>query len=511
MSETNTPEQTDRPAAGQVEERTAEGVAVDGRKIRGLIPYSIESRDMGGWKERIEPTAFRNTDLSELRCVIDHKGVPLARYPRTLDVEDSPEGLKWSVDPPKSRQDVVEAVERGDMRAGSWRMVVAKDRWDGDTRHVEEISELLDVTLVGAEEPAYPAAAVEYRSKPRVTNEPDNTPAEERDKEDNMEAEDRSSQERKGGLNADERKVEERKLDFVGEIAAFARDVKKGETRSLSTTISLANPEYSTSFFDLLRPRSVFLAAGVPILSTDSDSLIYPQLSSDATVGWYAEAGTITASDPGFAAGTAVPRKIAVRTEYSNEVADDSSPELEGVLRNVLAARAATVLDIAAFEGTGSSNQPTGMGNVSGIGNVNATGLSTGSVLWAGTAVANLEGNSAPRPYAYTGGTSLVRRLRETRVGSGGNTDAFLFPVGTDELPSLWGARGLIAPHLNGGTAYFFSPSSMYLVNRVAAFDIEVDRSRLFHQDMSEMRLKARVDFAFPYPTSIVRGTAVPA
>jgi hypothetical protein len=48
-------------------------------------------------------------------------------------------------------------------------------------------------------------------------------------------------------------------------------------------------------------------------------------------------------------------------------------------------------------------------------------------------------------------------------------------------------------------------------VNRIAAFDIEVDRSRLFDRDMSEMRLKARVDFAYPYSTAINRATAVPA
>jgi HK97 family phage major capsid protein len=279
----------------------------------------------------------------------------------------------------------------------------------------------------------------------------------------------------------------------------------------VSTTISLANPQYATSFLDLLRPRSVFPASGVPILTTDSDSLIYPQLATDATVAWYAEGGTITASDPGFAAGTAVPRKIAVRTEYSNEVADDSSPELEGVLRNVLAARAATVLDIAAFEGTGVGNQPTGMGNIASIGNVSAAGLSSGDIRFAGTAVVTLEGNSAPRPYTWVGGTSMVRRLREVRVGSGGAVDEYLFPVGSEEVPPLWGASGFIAPHLNGGTAYFFSPSSMYLVNRIAAFDIEVDRSRLFDRDMSEMRLKARVDFAYPYPTAINRATAVPA
>lgn len=154
----------DRPTAGSVEERTA-AVQVADKQIRGLIPYGVESRDFGGWTEVIEPTAFRNAKLDELRAVIDHKGVPLGRYPATLDVEDRSDGLHWSLDPPKSRQDVVEAIQRGDMRAGSWRMVVAKDRWVGDVRHVEAIAELKDVAIVGAEEPAYgEAASVEYRT-----------------------------------------------------------------------------------------------------------------------------------------------------------------------------------------------------------------------------------------------------------------------------------------------------------------------------------------------------------
>jgi HK97 family phage prohead protease len=158
-------EDRSRPTVGEVESRTA-AIEVADKRIRGLIPYGIESRDLGGWTEIIEPTAFRNAKLDELRAVIDHQGVPLGRYPDTLDVEDADDGLRWSLDPPKSRQDVIEAIQRGDMRAGSWRMLVGRDEWRGDTRHVHEIAELRDVTIVGAEEPAYgEAARVEYRTQ----------------------------------------------------------------------------------------------------------------------------------------------------------------------------------------------------------------------------------------------------------------------------------------------------------------------------------------------------------
>jgi hypothetical protein len=43
-------------------------------------------------------------------------------------------------------------------------MIVGRDEWQGDVRHVHEITELLDVAVATA--PAYPQATVELRSKP---------------------------------------------------------------------------------------------------------------------------------------------------------------------------------------------------------------------------------------------------------------------------------------------------------------------------------------------------------
>ena len=196
-------EAADRPKVGEVEERTAGGVAVDGRRIRGIVPYGVQSVDMGGWREQISPTAFRHTKLDELRVTIDHRGVPLGRYPQTLEVEDRADGLHWALDPPQSRSDVVEAIQRGDMRAGSWRMVVAKDRWEGDVRHVEAIAELKDVCLVGADEPAYPSAAIELRTRPENNNA---TQEEKEAVEDQNKNEDRTEEARPAGsLRVEER------------------------------------------------------------------------------------------------------------------------------------------------------------------------------------------------------------------------------------------------------------------------------------------------------------------
>jgi phage head maturation protease len=138
----------ERPGPGRLEERAAPDLlAVDGKRIRGRIPYGIESRDMGGWREVIEPGALDSTSFDDLVVTVDHVGMPLGRYPDTLQLEDRTDGLHWAVDPPESRTDVREAVERGDLRAGSWRMVVGRDEWRGDVRHVHEIAELRDVAV----------------------------------------------------------------------------------------------------------------------------------------------------------------------------------------------------------------------------------------------------------------------------------------------------------------------------------------------------------------------------
>jgi HK97 family phage prohead protease len=164
-----------RPIAGEVEERHLPDLLdADAKRIRGRIPYSVESRDMGGWKEVIEPGALNGAVFDDLVVTVDHVGVPLGRYPGTLELEDRADGLHWSVDPPASRAEVREAVERGDLKAGSWRMVVGRDEWRGDVRHVHEIRALKDVAVVTR--PAYEAAAVEYRSRPDPAAGQEDTP-----------------------------------------------------------------------------------------------------------------------------------------------------------------------------------------------------------------------------------------------------------------------------------------------------------------------------------------------
>ncbi len=209
-------EQRSRPTPGQIEERQAPALEADGKRIRGVIPYNIESRDLGGWKEIIDPGALNRTNLDDLVVTVDHAGLPLGRYPNTLQLEDRADGMHWSVDPPASRQDVREAVARHDLKGGSWRMIVGKDRWDGNVRHVTEIRALRDVAIVTTG--AYPAdaAAVELRTKPDPAQRQEDTMANEAEQH-----EQRTS----GALQVEDRaeKTEDRNLGFQTLLARIVQ------------------------------------------------------------------------------------------------------------------------------------------------------------------------------------------------------------------------------------------------------------------------------------------------
>jgi hypothetical protein len=81
-----------------VEQRAAPDVAVEGRRLRGVIPYDVESRDLGGWRERIAAGALAGAELGDLVATLDHAGVPLGRYPGTLVLEERADGVHWAVE-----------------------------------------------------------------------------------------------------------------------------------------------------------------------------------------------------------------------------------------------------------------------------------------------------------------------------------------------------------------------------------------------------------------------------
>ena len=119
----------DRPTPGALEERSAPEIApptIEGRRLRGVIPYGVESRDLGGLREVMERGSLAQAAPLISSRPSTTRAFRSRAFPTTLSVEDRDDGLHWSLELPESRADVREAVERGDLRSTSWRMVVAR-------------------------------------------------------------------------------------------------------------------------------------------------------------------------------------------------------------------------------------------------------------------------------------------------------------------------------------------------------------------------------------------------
>lgn len=135
--------------------------------IRGYAAlFNSDSQDLGGFVERIAPGAFdevmkRGTDVVAL-----YNHDPMFLLGRessgTLRLLVDERGLRYEIDPPESRADVVEAIERSDVRGSSFafRVKGSGEAWSrtADGRQLREIRTIDGLFDVGPVlKPAYSA------------------------------------------------------------------------------------------------------------------------------------------------------------------------------------------------------------------------------------------------------------------------------------------------------------------------------------------------------------------
>jgi HK97 family phage major capsid protein len=132
-------------------------------------------------------------------------------------------------------------------------------------------------------------------------------------------------------------------------------------------------------FIDRLRNRTRLRALGSTMLTGIHGNLSIPRRTGSSSTGWVAENAALTASDPTFDAVTLSPKHCGAITEWSRNMIQQASPDVEQLARNDLALQLAEALDAAGINGTGSSNQPLGILGTSGIGSV-AMGTNGGAL-----------------------------------------------------------------------------------------------------------------------------------
>jgi HK97 family phage prohead protease len=140
--------------------------------------YNRLSLDLGGFREEILPGAFdkilnRQRGKGDVVALFNHdSNIVLGRSSSgTLELSSDDKGLKYVVTPPVSRADVLELIQRRDVRGSSFAFTVDpknesfRTGEDGKAiRQIREVSGLYDVGPVL--NPAYPStsASVAMRS-----------------------------------------------------------------------------------------------------------------------------------------------------------------------------------------------------------------------------------------------------------------------------------------------------------------------------------------------------------
>lgn len=172
-----------KTATKEIRQSDSAPLTVNGSTVRGLaIVYNSPSQPLSDWLEGdfveyVRPGAFRSAfgkDILALWGHVEAVRPPLGRTSSgTLQLEDTPEGVRFVLDLPTSAGDILEAVNRRDVKGVSWGAYVIKDRWTQvkDEVLVREIleAELVEISLVNR--PAYEATSVTRSASPPIERE----------------------------------------------------------------------------------------------------------------------------------------------------------------------------------------------------------------------------------------------------------------------------------------------------------------------------------------------------
>ena len=174
-------------------------------------------------------------------------------------------------------------------------------------------------------------------------------------------------------------------------------------TGNTAGTTSLGGAGVQTTVLDLielLRNKMVVQQLGARVLTGLSSNITFPRQITSNTMSWTGEnpstGNTNTAAT--FDNVTLAPKTAMVSTAFSRQLAVQSSVDAEQFARNDIATVGAIGLDLASLDGTGSSNQPTGIMRA-GANTVTTTFGANGAVPdWAALVQfeTNLATNNAP-------------------------------------------------------------------------------------------------------------------
>lgn len=146
--------------------------------------------------------------------------------------------------------------------------------------------------------------------------------------------------------------------------ALMQRDILKSGTGGNLIATQLVG------FVDFLRPRSLVARLGATILPGLRGDVDVPRHIGTSNVVWLPEGGTTVQSDATFDKISLSPKTVSSKSKISRKMLLQNSVSIENLVRSDLALSIGQEIDRVAINGSGASNQPTGILQTAGIGAV---------------------------------------------------------------------------------------------------------------------------------------------
>lgn len=146
------------------------------------------------------------------------------------------------------------------------------------------------------------------------------------------------------------------------------RDLTVGTNNAGGFTV--ATDLLAGSFIDMLRNAMVLSRLGVRMLTGLVGQVAIPKQTGSATAYWVAENSAPTESQQVLAQVTMSPKTVGAFTDISRRLLLQSSIDVENMVQSDLATVLGLAIQLAAINGSGASNQPTGIMQTAGIGSV---------------------------------------------------------------------------------------------------------------------------------------------
>lgn len=220
------------------------------------------------------------------------------------------------------------------------------------------------------------------------------------------------------------------------------------------------------SIIDALRANLGLAEAGTEMIGGLEGDIVWPKFVEDDQAAEKSENAAANESSPTLTTISTSPKRLPVMVEFSRQLLLQTSPDVEAYLRRYLGQQIATRMDEMGIKGSGSSNEPTGILNVAGIGAVlggtNGAAPTYENIVDLETAVANA--NAASGSMSYLTNSKVRGKLKKTFVDTGSNAERVWDRNGGDNPLNNHKAvvSNLVPSDLDKGTAVGICSALLY-------------------------------------------------